>query len=88
MLLCLDFKKGGDAALNAKILQDVMGGHQGAVADALNLNAGVALAACQVASGPAEGVVMAQEVQKSGKAATVLSKWIEASKAAAARESS
>jgi anthranilate phosphoribosyltransferase len=80
--------KGGDAALNAKILQDVMGGHQGAVADALNLNAGVALAACQVASGPAEGVVMAQEVQKSGKAATVLSKWIEASKAAAARESS
>ena len=40
--------KGGDAALNAAILRDVFGGQRGPVADALNLNAGVALAACQV----------------------------------------
>ena len=40
--------KGGDAALNAAILRDVLGGQRGAVADALNLYAGVALAACQV----------------------------------------
>ena len=43
--------KGGDAALNAQILRDVMGGQRGPVADALNLNAGVALAACQVIDG-------------------------------------
>ena len=51
---------GGDARLNASILEDVFGGAQGAVADALNLNAGVALAACEVAGSPQEGVAMAQ----------------------------
>lgn len=51
---------GGDAQLNASILTDVFGGARGAVADALNLNAGVALAAAEVASSPAEGVAMAQ----------------------------
>ncbi len=40
--------KGGDAALNAQILRDVFGGAKGPVADALNLNAGYALAACEV----------------------------------------
>ena len=52
--------KGGDAALNAKILRDVFGGQRGAVADALCLNAGVALAACQVASSVEDGIKMAQ----------------------------
>lgn len=51
---------GGDAALNASILSDVFGGVRGPVADALNLNAGVALAACEAAASPAEGVAMAQ----------------------------
>ena len=51
---------GGDAALNASILGDVFGGAKNAVADALNLNAGVALAACEVAGSPQEGVAMAQ----------------------------
>ena len=51
---------GGDSALNASILEDVFGGAQNAVADALNLNAGVALAACEVAGSPQEGVAMAQ----------------------------
>ena len=51
---------GGNAALNASILEDVFGGAQNAVADALNLNAGVALAACEVAGSPQEGVAMAQ----------------------------
>ena len=40
--------KGGDAQLNAAILRDVFAGQRGPVADALNLNAGVALASCQV----------------------------------------
>lgn len=44
--------------------QDVFGGAQGPVADALNLNAGVALAAATVAADAKEGVAMAQEVQR------------------------
>ncbi|CAK0731729.1 hypothetical protein CVIRNUC_000035 [Coccomyxa viridis] len=66
---------GGDARLNASILGDVFGGARGAVADALVLNAGVALAACEVAGSPQEGVTMAQEAQRSGKAADVLKVW-------------
>lgn len=73
---------GGDAKLNASILMDVFGGARGAVADALNLNAGVALAAAQVAATPEEGVAMAQEVQRSGKAGDTLRKWVEVSVAA------
>jgi len=78
--------KGGDAALNAQILKDVFGGARGPVADALNLNAGVALAACQVAPTPRDGVALAQEVQRSGKAAGVLAAWVAASQAAARQE--
>ena len=52
--------KGGDRALNASILMDVFGGMRGPVADALCLNAGVALAAATVADSPSEGVQMAQ----------------------------
>ena len=52
--------KGGEAALNAQILRDVFGGQQGAVADALCLNAGVALAAAQVAPTAQDGIRMAQ----------------------------
>ncbi|KAF5826125.1 glycosyl transferase [Dunaliella salina] len=77
---------GGDAAQNAKILMDVFGGAQGPVADALNLNAGVALAAAQIAPDPAAGVAMAQEVQRAGKASGVLKRWIETSKREAAAE--
>eukprot|EP00890_Picochlorum_soloecismus_P001796 jgi/Picsp_1/2617/NSC_00847-R1_anthranilate phosphoribosyltransferase len=71
--------QGGDAKLNAQILKDVFGGSQGAVADALNLNAGVALAAAEVAPNVAEGIAMAQEAQKSGKTAETLIKWIQVS---------
>ena len=78
---------GGSADLNASILRDVFGGARGPVADALNLNAGVALAACQVARDAKEGVAMAQDVQRAGKAGIVLSKWVVASKDAAMKES-
>lgn len=80
--------KGGDAALNASILRDVFGGARGAVADALNLNAGFALAASQVAASPAEGVAMAREVQQAGKAAEVLNRWVALSQQLAAEERS
>lgn len=78
--------KGGDAALNAQILRDVFGGATGPVADALNLNAGYALAACQVAPNPKEGIKMAQEAQRSGRAGEVLSKWIDVSQRMARAE--
>ena len=77
----LDDLKGGDAATNAQMLRDAFGGQQGAVADALCLNAGVALVAAGLASTPAEGVAMAQEVQRQGKPGDVLSRWVERSQA-------
>lgn len=67
---------GGDNELNARILLDVFGGETGPVADALNLNAGFALAAYGLTSTPTEGVSLAQEVQRSGKAGETLSKWV------------
>lgn len=78
--------KGGDAKLNAAILSDVFGGARGAVADALNLNAGYALAACRVAGSPQEGVTMAQEVQRSGAAGDVLRRWVQVSNRMAQQE--
>ncbi|PSC73271.1 anthranilate phosphoribosyltransferase [Micractinium conductrix] len=77
---------GGDAKLNASILMDVFGGARGAVADALNLNAGVALAAATVAADAKEGVAMAQEAQRSGRAGETMRKWLEVSLAARAAE--
>lgn len=73
---------GGDAELNARILKDVFGGSRNAVADALNLNAGVALAAARVASDVKEGIAMAQEAQRSGKAGDTLNAWITCSQEA------
>ena len=40
----------------------------------------------QVAKTPAEGVAMAQEVQRSGRAGGVLDRWVAVSQAAAIRE--
>ncbi|CAI5974756.1 unnamed protein product [Closterium sp. NIES-64] len=67
--------KGGDKALNAQLLRDAFGGQQGAIADALVLNAGTGLAACGVAKDVGEGIAMAQEAQRSGKALLVLDRW-------------
>jgi anthranilate phosphoribosyltransferase len=73
---------GGDAELNARILKDVFGGSRNPVADALNLNAGVALAAARVASDVKEGIAMAQEAQRRGQAGDILSRWITCSQEA------
>jgi len=72
----LEDLRGGDAATNAAMLCDAFAGQRGAVADALCLNAGVALAAAGIAATPAEGVAMAQEVQRAGKPAGVLERWV------------
>lgn len=77
---------GGDAALNAAILRDAFGGARGAVADALNLNAGVALAAARVAKDAKEGVAMAQEAQRSGRAGDTMRAWARVSAEARAAE--
>ena len=68
------------------MLRDVFGGARGPVADALCLNAGVAITAAGIAKTPAEGVAIAQEVQRAGKGGDVLAKWIEVSQREAARE--
>lgn len=78
---------GGDATVNAGILRDVFEGKRGPVADALILNAGYALAACEVASGPVEGIELARKAQESGAAAETLKKWVQASQECYARES-
>lgn len=78
--------KGGDAKLNAQILRDVFGGEPGPVADALVLNAGYALAACEAAGSAVEGIEMAREAQRSGAAAATLQKWVDSSTAALAAE--
>jgi len=82
----IDDLKGGDAKLNASILKDVFGGARNAVADALNLNAGVALAAAGVVGTPEDGVAAAQEAQRAGRAGDVLGRWVEASWAATGKE--
>ncbi|BBN10613.1 anthranilate phosphoribosyltransferase [Marchantia polymorpha subsp. ruderalis] len=72
--------RGGDPALNAQILRDVLGGQQGAIADALILNAGAGLMACGFTRNLGDGVVLAREVQRSGKANSMLDAWISLSK--------
>mmetsp|Transcript_8750 Transcript_8750/g.28878 ORF Transcript_8750/g.28878 Transcript_8750/m.28878 type:complete len:412 (-) Transcript_8750:89-1324(-) len=67
--------KGGDAQVNAQILMDTFAGQKGAVADALILNAGVALAACETAKDVPEGIAMAQEAHRLGKGADTLKAW-------------
>ncbi|KXZ56461.1 hypothetical protein GPECTOR_1g412 [Gonium pectorale] len=78
--------KGGDAQLNAAILRDVLAGQTGPVADALILNAGYALAAAEVTASPADGVALAREVQRSGRALAALDAWAAVSQRCAAQE--
>ena len=65
--------------LEPAIFSVTITGQKGPVADALNLNAGVALAAAEVAGSVEEGVAMAKESQESGKAGVVLDNWIKLS---------
>ena len=79
---------GGDRDVNAQKLLDVFDGSRGAAADALNLNAGFALAACGLVSTPQEGIALAQEVQRSGKAMNIIEKWRVVSRDEKAKEMS
>lgn len=53
----------------------MFGGARGPVADALNLNAGVALCAAGVVGSAADGVVLAQETQRRGAPGETLARW-------------
>jgi anthranilate phosphoribosyltransferase len=60
--------RGGDARNNARILQDVLQGKEGAYTDTVLFNAGIALFAQGKASTFAEGIKLARESIESGRA--------------------
>ncbi|MCA0336541.1 MAG: anthranilate phosphoribosyltransferase [Actinobacteria bacterium] len=77
--------RGGDAAHNADVARDVLGGARGPVRDAVLMNAGAALALAarsevvdddSLAAAVREGIRRAAEVIDSGLAAAALDRWI------------
>ena len=68
---------GGDPERNASITQAVLAGEQGPYRDIVGVNAGAALTVAGLAEDIPEGIERAFESIDSGKAAQVLSKWIE-----------
>ncbi|MFN2537449.1 MAG: anthranilate phosphoribosyltransferase, partial [Mycobacteriales bacterium] len=80
----LEDLRGGDAALNAGVVRDLLSGKPGPVRDAVLLNAAAALAAYDAAAGPLEerlaaGLGKAAAALDSGEAAAVLDRWVEVS---------
>lgn len=76
----LEDLKGGEPAHNATLLLRTFSGERGAIADALILNAGVALAVANHSSSIEEGVEIARSHLRQGKALETLEKWIKFSK--------
>lgn len=64
----LEDLKGGDSAVNARILLDIFSGKTGAPRDIVVLNAAFAIYAADKVSSIKEGIVLAQEALDSGKA--------------------
>jgi anthranilate phosphoribosyltransferase len=76
--------RGGSPAHNADVVRRLVAGEEGAVRDAVVLNAGAALAVHAAPGDPVEeslaaGIARAREAIDSGTAAGVLEKWIAAS---------
>jgi anthranilate phosphoribosyltransferase len=76
--------RGGDAAHNAEVVHRLLDGEQGAVRDAVLLNAGAALAVYDAPDAPveealSEGLAKAREAIDSGAARATLDRWVAAS---------
>jgi anthranilate phosphoribosyltransferase len=89
----LEDLRGGDAAVNATAVRELLAGKPGAVRDAVLLNAAAALAAFRAAPGPlvdrlADGLAAAGEALDSGAAAAALDRWVAVSQRLSARASS
>jgi anthranilate phosphoribosyltransferase len=68
-----DAVRGGDAAFNAELLRDVLSGKLAdAHADMVGLNGGAALLACERVKTLAEGVTLARETLRAGRAVQTL----------------
>jgi anthranilate phosphoribosyltransferase len=76
--------KGGDAARNAGIIGEVLGGRAGAPRDVVLLNAGAALFVAGRAPGVREGIALAARAIDSGAARQTLDAMVRASKQEAA----
>ncbi|MBM3189918.1 MAG: bifunctional anthranilate synthase component II/anthranilate phosphoribosyltransferase [Chloroflexi bacterium] len=68
----LESIRGGDAAENARITREVLGGAHGPRRDVVLLNAGLALTAAKVATDLREGIARAAEAIDSGRARQAL----------------
>jgi anthranilate phosphoribosyltransferase len=74
---------GGDPAENAAIARGVLAGERGPRRDIVLLNASAALRAAGLAGGWEDGLRQAAEAIDTGRAAAVLERWVEVSRAAA-----
>lgn len=67
---------GGDAARNARLLREVLGGGAGPMADAVALNAGAAIYVAGIAATLPGGVARAREILRAGEAEAVLDAFV------------
>jgi len=70
-----DALRGGDAAMNAAIIRNVLDGAPGAARDIVTLNASAALLAAGITEDLADGVKRARRAIDDGRAADVLARW-------------
>ncbi len=72
--------KGGDATHNLKILNELLDGKEGAVSEAVRLNAGALLWLCDKSESFTEGYALAKERLLTGKTKTFFENWISKAK--------